>query len=158
VVQLSTGKSFDQALTLDELGEVEEAKRAYQDAIKKGDRVADAYCNLGILESRNNSIKAIGCFTQSLRAAPRHFQSHYNLGNLYSEEKSYTLARLHYGIAIEIAPDFPNAYYNLGLVLAMIKEYKEAIEVLSKYQSMASAEELGKTKELIDGLRNSLIE
>ena len=158
VVQLASEISFEQALTFDELGEIEQAKRGYKGAIKNGDRIADAYCNLGILESRNNSIHAIDCFTRSLKASPRHFQSHYNLANLYSEEKNYPLAKLHYHIAIEIAPDFPNAYYNLGLVLAMMKEYNQAIDVLSKYRNMTAVEELGNTNELIDSLRNSIID
>jgi tetratricopeptide (TPR) repeat protein len=80
------------------------------------------------------------------------------LANLYSEEKNYALARLHYEIAIEIAPDFPNAYYNLGLVLALVKIYSEAIRVLTKYKSLAPLDELGKTNELIGSLRRYLVE
>ena len=155
---MKTGNSFEQALTLDEAGDILGAKEAYKGAIKNGDRIADAYCNLGILESRNNSISAIDCFTRSLKASPRHFQSHYNLANLYSEEKNYALAKLHYEIAIEIAPDFPNAHYNLGLVLALMKEYQPAIETLSTYRKLAPPSELGKTNELIGSLRRSLLE
>jgi len=158
VIQLSSLNSFEDALTLDELGDLEAAKDAYKGVIQRGDRVADAYCNLGILESQNNSIKAIDCFTRSLKSAPRHFQAHYNLANLYSEEKNYPLAKLHYEIAIEIAPDFPNAYYNLGLVLALTKSYSEAIQILSKYQALSPVDEMGKTNELLDSLRLSLVE
>ncbi len=158
IVQLTSINSFDEALTLDEQGDLNGAREAYNGAIQSGDRIADAYCNLGILESQNNTIKAIDCFTRSLKSSPRHFQSHYNLANLYSEEKNYALARLHYEIAIEIAPDFPNAYYNLGLVLALMKIYSEAIRVLTKYMSLAPLDELGKTNELIGSLRRSLVE
>ncbi len=157
VVQLSTG-SFEEALTKDEMGDVPGAKQAYRGAIKNGDRVADAYCNLGILESQNNSINAIDCFTRSLKVAPRHFQSHYNLANLYSEEKNYQLAKLHYEIAIEIAPDFPNAHYNLGLVMALMKDYRGAIKALTTYRKLAPSDELGKTNELIDSLNSSHLE
>jgi len=158
IIQLTSINSFEEALTLDEQGDLNGAREAYKRAIQVGDRVADAYCNLGILESQNNTIKAIDCFTRSLKSSPRHFQSHYNLANLYSEEKNYALARLHYEIAIEIAPDFPNAYYNLGLVLALMKIYSEAIRVLTKYKSLAPLDELGKTNELIGSLRRSLVE
>ncbi len=158
IIQLTSINSFEEALTLDEQGDLNGAREAYKRAIQVGDRVADAYCNLGILESQNNTIKAIDCFTRSLKSSPRHFQSHYNLANLYSEEKNYALARLHYQIAIEIAPDFPNAYYNLGLVLALMKIYSEAIRVLTKYKSLAPLDELGKTNELIGSLRRYLVE
>ena len=158
VVQLNAGSSFEEALTLDEMGDVAGAKLAYKGAIKNGDRVADAYCNLGILESPDDPIKAIDCFTRSLKASPRHFQSHYNLANLYSEEKSYHLSKLHYQIAIEIAPDFQNAYYNLGLVLALMKDYPAAIKALAAYRKLAPPGELGNTDELIDSLNRSLTE
>lgn len=143
---------------MDEQGEMEAARVAYRQAIKNGDRIADAYCNLGILESQNNSIAAIDCFTRSLKAAPRHFQSHYNLANLYSEEKNFALAKLHYQIAIQIVPDFPNAHYNLGLVLALMKEYQEAIEALKLFKKLAPPHELGNTNELIESLNRSLAE
>lgn len=158
IIQLTSINSFEEALTLDEQGDLNGAREAYKGAIQAGDRIADTYCNLGILESQNNTIKAIDCFTRSLKSSPRHFQSHYNLANLYSEEKNYALARLHYEIAIEIAADFSNAYYNLGLVLALMKNYSEAIRVLTKYKSLAPLDELGKTNELIDSLRRSLVE
>lgn len=158
VIKLTSLNSFEDALTLDELGDIEAAKIAYNDAIQGGNRVADAYCNLGILESQNNSIRAIDCFTRSLKTSPRHFQAHYNLANLYSEEKNFSLAKLHYEIAIEIAPDFPNAYYNLGLVLALMKNYSEAINILAKYQELSPVDETGKTNELIDSLKLSLAE
>jgi len=158
VVQFVSIGSFEEALNLDEQGDLEGASDVYKSAIQMGDRVADAYCNLGILESQNNTIKAIDCFTRSLKSMPRHFQSHYNLANLYSEEKNYALARLHYELAIEIAPDFPNAYYNLGLALALMKNYSEAIQILTKYKSLALPDELGKTNELIGSLRMSLLE
>ncbi|GJM30737.1 MAG: hypothetical protein DHS20C17_33720 [Cyclobacteriaceae bacterium] len=158
VVKFAAAKTFEEALTLDEQGEMEAARVAYRQAIKNGDRIADAYCNLGILESQNNSIAAIDCFTRSLKAAPRHFQSHYNLANLYSEEKNFALAKLHYQIAIQIVPDFPNAHYNLGLVLALMKEYQEAIEALKLFKKLAPPHELGNTNELIESLNRSLAE
>jgi tetratricopeptide (TPR) repeat protein len=156
VVRLNAGSSFEEALTLDESGDTDAAREAYKSAIRKGDRSADAYCNLGIIESRNNSIQAIDCFTRSLRASPRHFQAHYNLANLYSEKKNYDLAKLHYEIAIEIAADFPNAHYNLGLVLALLKDYQGAIDALTTYRKLAPADDLGKTNDLINSLTRSI--
>ena len=156
VVKLNAGSSFEEALTQDEMGNIDAAREAYKIAIRNGDRAADAYCNLGIIESQNNSIKAIDCFTRSLKTAPRHFQSHYNLANLYSEKKNYDLAKLHYEIAIEIAPDFPNAHYNLGLVLALMKDYQGAVVALNTYKKLAPPDELGKINDLILSLKRWL--
>ena len=159
VIKLSADSAFEEALKLDEAGDLEGARQAYQRAIKGGNRVADAYCNLGIIEFQlNDLIKAIDCFTKTIQQSPRHFQAHYNLANLYSEQKNYDLARFHYQVAIEIAPEFPNAYYNLGLVLALNKDYEGAIKVLVEYKSLCTPEDLGNTDELLESLNQSLEE
>ena len=112
--------------------------------------MADAYCNLGIIESLSgNHTKAIDCFTNSLKHNPRHYESHYNLANLYSEVSNYQLAKIHYGIAIEIEPEFPNSYFNLGLTLAMNREYKDAAEALNHYMSLTPTEEHSQTHQLV---------
>lgn len=159
VVPFLTANTFEEALKLDESGDLEKAREAYIKAIKGADRVADAYCNLGIIEFQlGHHVKAIDCFTRCIQQAPRHYQAHYNLANLYSEQKSYELARFHYQIALEMAPDFPNTYYNLGLVLALNNEYQQAIEVLTAYKKLAATEDLGNTEELLESLNDSLRE
>ena len=114
---------FEEALLLDEHGD-RRAGESYLRAISEGDCVADAYCNLGILESQaGRTAKAFDCFTKSLEHDPRHLESHYNLANLYFEVGDLRLARMHYEMAPELDPSFPNIYFNLGLVLAMDKDY-----------------------------------
>src|SRR5262245_40060596 len=54
---------FEQALMLDERGD-QRAAEVYAKAIAELDCVADAYCNLGIIESqKGNTTKAFDCFT-----------------------------------------------------------------------------------------------
>src|ERR1043166_1343170 len=68
---------FEQALIVDERGEGTAAE-LYAKAIEQQDCVADAYCNLGIIESKNgNNAKAFDNFTASLKHDPRHSTSHY---------------------------------------------------------------------------------
>jgi len=149
---------FEEALMLDERGN-SKAKEAYLKAIDAGDEAADAYCNLGILESKSgNSAKAFDCFSNSLKLETRHFESHYNLGNLYFEEEDLKLAKLHYEIAVEIDPAFPNVYFNLGLVHALIGNYNEAIVSLSKFRELAHEKEGIKADILILKLKGSIKE
>ena len=90
---------FEEALMLDEKGDPN-AKEAYQNAVDLNDCAADAYCNLGILEYESGkTIIAIDSFTKSLKNDPRHFESHYNLANLYSELGNLPLAKTHYEFA-----------------------------------------------------------
>jgi tetratricopeptide (TPR) repeat protein len=148
--------TFEEALWLDEKGDAG-AQEAYLKAILENDCVADAYCNLGILESQSgNKVRAFDCFTKCLKLEPRHLEAHYNLANLYFEECDYKLARLHYEISAEIEPEFPNIYFNLGLVYALNDEYKDAINSLFKYKSLVSSTEGKKVDNLLKSLRRSL--
>ena len=147
---------FEEALLLDECGD-SRAAEAYSRAISEGNLTADAYCNLGIIESRaGRTTKAFDCFTKSLEHDPRHFESHYNLGNLYFEGDNLRLSRMHYEFAAEINPTFPNLYFNLGLVLALMEETKAAIDVLVKYQLLTPPKERRNVEDLISELRRSL--
>lgn len=150
VIKLNHLSSFEEALLQDENHNLKSAKDLYQKAIAEGDNLADAYCNLGILESEEgNHTKAIDCFTQCLKGDPRHFEAHYNLANLYAEVGNYSLAKFHYGISIEIEPTFHNSYFNLGITLALNKEFDEAVKLLYAYRDLSSGEDHLYTDELI---------
>jgi tetratricopeptide (TPR) repeat protein len=150
VVRLSQLSTFEEALILDERGDQQKARELYLKAIEEGPEVADAYCNLGIIESQLGShARAIDCFTHSLKHDPRHYESHYNLANLYAEVGNYGLAKVHYGIAIEVEPDFPNSYFNMGLTLAMNREYKDAAQALNRYIALTPSEEHAQAHQLV---------
>ncbi len=157
ILHLPTNLSpFEEALQMDERGDLR-AEQSYRRAVLEGDLVADAYCNLGILESKaGRTAKAFDCFTKSLEHDPRHFESHYNLGNLYFEGDNLRLARMHHELAAEINPTFPNLYFNLGLVLALLDEKNAAIEAFVKFQRLAPSEERRNADDLLNGLRRPL--
>ncbi len=148
---------FDEALLLDERGD-KRAKDAYERAIEEGDSTADAYCNLGIIESKEGrTAKAFDCFTKSLEIDPRHVESHFNLGNLYFEEGNLRLARMHYELAAEVEPSsLPNLYFNLGLVYAMNDELARAIHYLNEYRELVPPGEAAKADELLATLQTTL--
>jgi tetratricopeptide (TPR) repeat protein len=147
---------FEQALMLDERGDLKAAE-LYRKAIEADDCAADAYCNLGILESQKGSTaKAFDCFTTSLKHDPRHFEAHYNLGNLYFDVNDLRLAQIHYEMAAEVDPSFPNVYFNLALVQAINNDLGAAITALTKYQELVPADEGRNADELLQNLKRSL--
>ncbi len=153
----SSSSPFEEALSLDEQGD-QRAKEAYLNAISEGDCIADAHCNLGILESREgNYPTAFDYFTKSLEKEPRHFEAHYNLGNLYLETGDYRLAKLHFEIAGQIYPGFPNVFFNLGLALALNEEFKDAVNAFSRYKKLVPPAEGKKAEELIRSLEETLV-
>jgi tetratricopeptide (TPR) repeat protein len=149
VVKMGNMTTFEEALILDEQGDAR-AKDLYLKAIEEGDCIADAFCNLGILQSKNgHPSQAIDYFTMSLKHDPRHFEAHYNLANLYAEIGNLPLAKVHYQMAIQIDPDFPNAHFNLGLTLAMLAEPKEALNELYVYKRLSDKDDVSHVDELI---------
>ena len=149
-------QAFEQALRLDELDDPG-AEDLYRKAIEEQDCVADAYCNLGILQSkRGETAGAFDSFTRCLKHNPRHFEAHYNLGNLYFDNNDHRLAQVHLQIAAEIDPTFPNLHFNLALVLAVNNEILAAIAAIKTYQSLVPAEEARKAGDLLAHLQQSL--
>src|SRR5512146_671521 len=73
IIQLpSRFTPFEEALWLDEKGDPG-AQEAYLKAIFAEDCIADANCNLGILETQTgNTVKAFDYFTECLKYEPRH--------------------------------------------------------------------------------------
>jgi tetratricopeptide (TPR) repeat protein len=157
ILNFASGLScFEQALMMDERGDPR-AVELYLKAIEVEDCVADAYCNLGIIESKQrNTARAFDCFTNSLKHNPRHFEAHYNLGNLYFDVDDFRLAQVHYEMGAKVEPSFPNVYFNLAIVQAINNELAFAIASLTNYRQMVSKEEARNTDELLDNLKRSL--
>jgi tetratricopeptide (TPR) repeat protein len=141
--------AFEEALLLHEQGD-SRAAEAYGRAIAEGDSVADAYCNLGIMEFESGRMAAaFDRFTMALKYDPRHFESHFNLANYYFENGELRLARFHYEIVAEIEPHFPNLYFNLGLVHAVDGNIEAAIAALKKAKEMAPEEDHSRLDEFL---------
>ena len=157
ILSFASGLSrFEQALFFDERGDAQ-ALELYKKAIEENDCAPDAYCNLGIIESkRGNIAKAFDCFTACLRQNARHFEAHYNLGNLYFDANDYRLAQLHYELAAEIDPAFANVHFNLALVQAINNDLPGAITTLTRYQELVSHAEGRDVEELLQNLRKTL--
>jgi len=127
---------FEEALLLHEQGDVRAAE-FYVQAINEGDNVAEAYCNLGLIEvEQTNPSRAVDSFTLSLKHDPRHVEAHYNLANLYYDAGNFPLARLHYEAAAQIEPNFSLVYYNLALVYHRLNNFPAASQALERYREL----------------------
>lgn len=147
---------FEQALLWDERGDPR-AGELYRRAIAEGDCIADAYCNLGIIESqKGNTARAFDCFTLSLKHDPRHPETHFNLANLYFDVNDLRLAQVHYEIAGEVDPAFASVFFNLALVHAINHNLAASITNLTRYKELVSEEEGRHADELLQNLRRSV--
>ncbi|MFY0686080.1 MAG: tetratricopeptide repeat protein [Cyclobacteriaceae bacterium] len=149
-----TGSFFEEALVMDENGD-ERAEEFYLKAISENQSITDAYCNLGILKSKNEEpAKAVDYLTRCLKTDPRHFEAHYNLANVYSDLGNYELSKVHYEVAINIEPKFPNSYYNLGLVYISMRKYEEAINSIDQYINLSPEYDHSVANELLKTLNS----
>ncbi|NNE35476.1 MAG: tetratricopeptide repeat protein [Rhodothermales bacterium] len=147
---------FEEALLLDERGS-QAAESAYRRAIEEGDCSADAYCNLGILRFHaGDSAEALSCFTNSLKENPRHFESHYNLANLFFDRGNLNAARVQYELASAIDDTFASLYFNFGLLLAIEEDYQGSFDAFIRFRSLAPEEEGRLADELLNNLRETL--
>ena len=148
---------FEDALIHDEEGEDETARELYARAIAEGDCTADAHCNLGVIESKEGHASvAFGCFKEALKRDQQHWETHYNLGNLYFDSQEYRPARMHFELAAELEPSFRNIYFNLGLTLTIAEDYQASIDALSTYRELAPEAEGSHADDLLASLEASL--
>ena len=132
---------FEEALLLHEQGDPNAAEH-YREAISEGDNVAEAYCNLGIINlERGQTASALDNFTLSLKNDPRHVEAHYNLANLYYDAGDVQLAKLHYEAAAQIEPGFSLVYFNLSLVYHKLGDLDAASTTLEKYLQLEPEDE-----------------
>jgi DNA-binding transcriptional MerR regulator len=159
VVQIPTKLSpFGEALLLHERGDAR-ARECYRQAILDGESVADAYCNLGILEfEAGGRLPAFDCFTNALRHDPRHFEAHFNLATLYFEAGDRRLARLHFEIAGQIEAGNAHVFFNLGVVCAIEGDLESAVRALTTAKAGAGGEERREVEELLENLESLLTE
>ena len=113
------------------------AVESYLEAITDGDNVAEAYCNLGIInKDLGNVAAALDNFTLALKHEPRHVEAHYNLGNLYFDAGQLPLARLHYEAAAQIEPRFSLVYFNLALAHFKLNDLAAALAAIANYKEL----------------------
>ncbi|NNE69375.1 MAG: tetratricopeptide repeat protein [Rhodothermales bacterium] len=138
VLQLEDGLSpFDAALLRDRTGQAD-AREAYLTAIRDGDRVADAFCNMGILEAAAGAYDdAVEWFAKALSAAPDHFEAHYNLGCLYLDIEQFLPARVHLAVAAAQDPESAELQFNLAVALAAVGQFAASAGALRQFRKLS---------------------
>ncbi|MGO9245146.1 MAG: tetratricopeptide repeat protein [Verrucomicrobiia bacterium] len=113
---------------LEASGQVQEAIRLYEQALRLDPDFADAHNDLGTALAQTVGIgEAIAHFQQALRIRPNYAEAHYNLGVALEQTGKIESAIGHYQQALRIKPDFFEAHNNLGIDLAEAGKIEEAI-------------------------------
>jgi len=129
---LEKDSSSSDALHL--LGLVEYQKGEYRGAIKNISKAiqlkpdATFYGNLGMsYDKLGDEEKSMACFLKALNIDPRYsnaYLANYNLGVYFKEKGEIKKALGYYDEAIKLDKDFFEAYWNRGLILLLLGEFK----------------------------------
>jgi protein O-mannosyl-transferase len=118
-------------------GQIDDAVRQYQEAIRLQPDYAGAHYNLGnVLADKGQIDDAIRQYQETIRLQPDYARAHYSLGNILVQKGQIDDAIRQYQETIRLKPDHVEAHNNLGATLAgrgqtdeAIRQFQEAVRL-----------------------------
>ena len=163
------GAQYNLAITLQELGKLDEAETSYREAIALKPDYTEAYCNLGITLSELGRLDdAEASYRKAITLKPDYAEAYNNLGNLLQEQDKFNDAETSFRQALSLNPNFAEVHGNLGNTLKelgrlddAVASYREAIKMKPdsaevKYNLGITLNELGRLDEAEESLRQAL--
>ena len=109
-------------------GQIDEAIRQFQEAIRLRPDYDEAHSNLGIaLGMKGQNDEAISQFQETIRLNPNYADAHDNLGVGLVQKGQIDEAIIQFQEALRLKPDDPEVHNNLGTALGMKGQTEEAI-------------------------------
>ena len=117
---------FHRAVAL-EADSPEEARRAYEEAVRLHPALTDAHINLGLLHHNlGNLPDAERCYRRALEFDPKLPLAHFNLGVVLEDRQKKSAAVSAYQEALKHAPDFLEAHCNLAQLYEKLGRKRDA--------------------------------
>jgi tetratricopeptide (TPR) repeat protein len=131
---LGADEWFELALEYEEAERLDDAARAYREALLAGGPSAEIAFNLGnVLHSLGRWEEALSRFQQAVEADPDYPEAWNNLASVHAQFEEWDDA-IEAGLrALEIAPDYPDAHYNLAEAYHAAGRRAEAIRHARAY-------------------------
>ena len=139
--QFDISRFFEQAIQHHQTGQLEQAKKKYQEILDTNPQHADSSHLLGLVEYQyGNYVKAIQHIQQAVLISPKQPVFLNNLGNVLKEMGELDRSVQAYQQALEVAPDDAEIHNNLGVTLKEMGEldrsvqaYQQALEINPQY-------------------------
>ncbi len=107
----------------------EEARRAYQEALRLEPGFVNAHINLGLLFHRDGRLhEAERCYRKAIEYAPQEVLGHFNLAVVQTDAGDRRGAIEAYERVVALAPSFAEAHYNLGTLYEAEGQKAQAIQ------------------------------
>lgn len=120
---------FSMANAYDDLGDLENAKKYYQEVVNLDPEHCKAYFNWSLMEaSCGDNDRAIICLKKAVEIAPKYWKAWIKLGIFSSRSGSIEEAIIAYSRALELRPDLADVRYNLGISYKLIGKPDKAAE------------------------------
>jgi tetratricopeptide (TPR) repeat protein len=120
-----------------EMSSLQEARDAYERALRVNPRHADAHVNLGrLLHEAGGPSDAEDHYRAAIAADPEHETAAFNLGVALEDLGRIEDAVRAYSLALDLDPDNADAHYNLAGIYERRGEKQAALRHLSAYRSL----------------------
>ncbi|HEX7093707.1 MAG TPA: tetratricopeptide repeat protein [Nitrospiraceae bacterium] len=118
---------FDRGMTLQD-DSMEEARRAYQEAIRVRPAFVEAHVNLGRLHHNAGELKeAEACYRRALQSEPEFALAHFNLAVVLEDQQDKSGALVAYEEALKRAPEFREAHRNVAQLYEQLGRRRDAV-------------------------------
>ncbi len=115
------------------LNQLNEAKAAYENALKLDPKKSAAYTNLGVVYYQQGDLDgAIEQLKKALEIDPQDAETQYMLGAAYVQKNDLTEAEKAFQQALAVKPDLAQANIGLGNIYLLRKQYDQAFTALQK--------------------------
>jgi len=126
-------ESLNKGIALHSSGQLDEAKKIYENIIQSETNNFQAIHLLGVIFfQKKNYSKSIELINNSININPKNFTAYNNLGNVFKELRKYSDAIINYNKAIEINPNYSGCLYNLAKTYATISNNELALNFYKK--------------------------
>lgn len=124
---------LQRAWQLQQTGYTSAAEQLCQQLIISLPTQPEALHLLGVIALRDGQVDlAIQRFTKALRYANKHFMLHANLGLAYHEQGNLALAGRQYELALQINPQYADAYFNYHALKIDTRNLSPSLNLLKK--------------------------
>jgi tetratricopeptide (TPR) repeat protein len=107
----------------------EEARRAYQEALRLEPGLVEAHINLGLLFHRDGQLRdAERCYRKAIQYAPQEVLGHFNLAVVLADAGNRRGAINAYERVVALTPSFAEAHCNLGALYEAEGQKAQAIQ------------------------------
>jgi len=118
---------FERAMAL-QTDSRDEARRAYEEALRLQPTFVEAHINLGLLHHHAGDLKeAEACYRRALHFGPESALAHFNLAVVLEDQADKSGALTAYVEALKRAPDFREAHCNLAQLYEQLGRRLDAI-------------------------------